>query len=503
VSTVHLKAHSAKRSAKREGDALVAASLSRASLSLFLPYQVAWIQDESTVAFWEKSRRIGADWTEAFRVVRERMNGTRTCDYWYSSADESAAVEFMVYVIMWARDVYGAVLEMVTGVEVFDGRDIKVMSVVLPEVNGRRPRITAMASSPKSFRSKGGDVGLSEYAFHEKADALWQASTPVTMWGGRIRVISSHNGVDSKFNEFLGQARRYTEPETYGQPRKTDIRASVHRVTIHDAIAQGLVERINAVTGESLTREQFLDREQAKCGDPAKWREEYECVPSEEAASFFPYELLRQVATDRVVTCGNANAFIASVIAGAEGADELYGGCDVGRRSDLFAVWVRARFGGVLRTIAVFAARDIAFGQMESVLVRLMGIEAGGAGGGVRRMAIDATGLGMQLAERMAERFRYRVEPVTITASVKEDLVTTARRHFEERTATLPDDVGVLAEYNSFRKELTSAGNIRYVSDATSEGHADRAFADLLSLHAAKRPAARMRAVSLLGGALA
>lgn len=475
-----------------------------APAGVFLPYQVAWILDESTVAIWEKSRRIGADWTEAFRVVRERMSGARTCDYWYSSADESAAVEFMHYVRMWARDVYGAVLEIVEGTEIFDGRDIRVMSVQLPEVNGRRPRITAMASSPKAFRSKGGDVGISELAFHEHAGELWKAAAPVTMWGGRIRVISSHHGINSKFNELLGQARETAA----GRGRATDIRAAVHRTTIYDAVEQGLAERINQVTGRSLTREEFIAGEKAKCGDEGVWREEYECVPSEEAASYFPFELIRAVATPCVVT-DDLSLFTAAVISGAmaDGVETLYAGGDVGRVSDLFALWVDAKRGGVRKTVAVLGLRGVSFDVMEMVIERLMRIEVGPPNQhertAVRRLCLDATGLGMQLAERMERRYRGRVEGVRVTAPVKEDLVTTFRRDVEERTVLIPDDVGVLAELNSFRKEVTSAGNVRYVADETREGHADRAFAGFLAAHAAKRPVATMRAVPVRGGAWA
>lgn len=471
---------------------------------VLLPYQQAWVLDESPIALWEKSRRIGADWTEALRVVRERMSGRRNLDYWYSSADESAAVEFMLYVRMWAIELYGRALELHDGVEPFEGRDVRVMSVTLPEVGGRRPRITAMASSPRAFRSKGGDVGISEFAFHQDAPALWKAASPVTMWGGRIRVISTHHGVGSKFAELIAQARRWQDPEAHGPPRPTDVRASVHRTTIYDAVEQGLAERINTVTGQTLSRQEFIDAERAKCGDPLVWREEYECLPSEEAESYFPFELLRQSATEReAAVTGDPEEMLARTVALATAtedrpaADAVYAGCDVGRRSDLFAVWVLVQRGGMRRTAAVYAERDITFGRMESVLRPLLDL------GIVNRMAIDATGLGMQLAERLHERYRSRVEPVTVTAGVKEDLVTTARRDLEERTVTLADDLGVLGEFNAFRRSTTSAGNVRYAADETREGHADRAFAAFLALHAAKRIGPPARAVPVKGGALA
>jgi phage FluMu gp28-like protein len=41
------------------------------SEDVLLPYQKAWIADESKVKVWEKSRRIGASYAEALASVLE------------------------------------------------------------------------------------------------------------------------------------------------------------------------------------------------------------------------------------------------------------------------------------------------------------------------------------------------------------------------------------------------------------------------------------------------
>lgn len=460
-----------------------------------LPYQRAWVLDKSPVAFFDKSRRIGADYAEAFRVVSERMSGERQVDYWYTSADESAAVEFMLYVQMFLK-MYGDAYRYVEQTDLVEDGDVRVMSVLLPEIKGRRTRITAMSSSPTRMRSKGGDLGISELGFHKNAAELWKAAVPVTTHGGRIRVISSHNGDTSWFNQLLTQARKHINPERYGQPRATDVRGSVHKVTILDAVDQGLVEMLNAKHGLTQTREQFIDELRAKVGSELAWQEEYLCNPSSEAMSFLPLSLYRPcISPDAPMPTGDLARFLADVARNAEGCSSISAGCDVARVNDRFVIWVFGRVGSQRRTLGVFVAKGIDFAEMEQVLHAVMQ----SAGFRVRRMTMDATGLGMQLAERMVKKYRGRVEAVTMTAKVKEDMFTRLRAGMEERTVGLPDDPDCMSDFGTLRREVTAAGNTRYAADANEKGHADRATGCALALVADESAKATMRAVHTTG----
>jgi hypothetical protein len=42
------------------------------------------------------------------------------------------------------------------------------------------------------------------------------------------------------------------------------------------------------------------------------------------------------------------------------------------------------------------------------------------------------------------------------------------------------------------QKEVTAAGNVRFVAEATDDGHADRFWAFALAIHAASNPAAQI-----------
>lgn len=84
---------------------------------------------------------------------------------------------------------------------------------------------------------------IDEAAFHESLDELLKAALALTMWGARVRIISTHNGVDNLFNQYIQDAR---------EGRKD---YSVHRITLDDAIAEGLYKRICYVTSQTWSAE--------------------------------------------------------------------------------------------------------------------------------------------------------------------------------------------------------------------------------------------------------
>lgn len=170
-------------------------------LDYFLPYQLAWINCPARTAVGEKSRRIGWTYASSFRAVDRRVRlGT---DLFFSSADLSAAREFVEYCQRWAR-----VFQIVAtdeGRQVINER-AGLTAFVLRFENGAR--IVAGSSSPTFFRSKGGDADADEFAFHPNARELYKAMQPTALvWGHQLRVWSTHNGEGSFFNALVKRAR--------------------------------------------------------------------------------------------------------------------------------------------------------------------------------------------------------------------------------------------------------------------------------------------------------
>ena len=91
--------------------------------------------------------------------------------------------------------------------------------------------------------------------------------------------------------------------------------------------------------------------------------------------------------------------------------------------------------------------------------------------------------------ERMQQKYGHRVEGVSFTLESKEDLATTLYQRFVDSVLRIPrTDAELREDVCSIRREVTSAGNIRYTAPVTDRGHADRAWALALALHACSGP---------------
>lgn len=437
----------------------------QATLDYFLPYQLDWINDPSPMSFGEKSRRIGWTYAESYRAVERRVQGKS--NLYFSSADMTAAKEFIDYCQMWAR-VFNAVAVESDEVEVIDEREMHTK--VLTFANGKK--IVAGPSNPTFFRSKGGDADADEFAFHRDGRELFKAMHATALfWGYPLRMWSTHNGPGSFFNAMIQQAKA-------GR-----IKARLHKVTILDAVDQGIVEKIkNLKARDEKARQEWLDELRATCPDDDVWNEEYMCIPSTDASSLLSYDLIRACEVN------NLELWLHGQLTGREIAAngrQLYAGFDVGRRRDLSCFWLLEKVGDVFWTRVLRTFDNEFFSTQEGFLNTVMPA--------LKRLCIDATGMGMQMAERLQQRWgKYRVEAVNFSAPVKSELAMPIRRLFEDKLVRIPADDLVREDLHSIRKIVTTAGNVRLDADRSeTDGHADRFWSLALAYHAAddnKRP---------------
>ena len=446
---------------RRKGKVKAATVLTRSKSKrgrVLLPYQEAWRRDGSGLKLWEKSRRIGATYAEANDVVMTRLTGERPLNYWFSSADESAAYEFADYCAFWMKTADAVADRFTEDVEDPKSKKPRAAFVV------RFPsgvRMTAMSSSPTRFRSKGGDVGLDEFAYHDQPGKMYDAAEPCTTWGGRLRVLSTHNGEESEFNRFCEMARRRAR----GEARENDMPWSLHRVTLPDAVSQGLVERINLVAGTRYTAESFLKERRSRCRNEDMWNQEYLAIPGIDSTTWLPYDLLE--------ACDDEAAGRPDLA----GDGQRYVGMDVGETRDLTVIWTLERSGDVLwtREVVVLTGETLKTKQ-DALLSRLRHPK-------VVRACVDATGIGAQIAQE-AKR-AGKGEAVKFTLPVKDELASPLRGLFEDRRIRIPPGAEIREDLHSVRMTRTSAGNPRFDAARTDAGHADRFWALALAVHAA------------------
>lgn len=112
----------------------------------------------------------------------------------------------------------------------------------------------------------------------------------------------------------------------------------------------------------------------------------------------------------------------------------------------------------------------------------------------IRRACVDATGLGAMLAETLEHEFAPRVEAVTFTAAVKEDLAFRTKWRIEQRLSLLPDTREVRRAFAAVKKFVTPGGNLRFDAARTDAGRADEFWTKALAdLAADSAPAPRAR----------
>lgn len=418
----------------------------------FMDYQREWLDDDSRLKIWEKSRRIGATYTESWDSLKWSMKTGR--DTWFSSADDSAAKEFIDYIEHWC-ELLEVVAENMSEDPLGLEDDITAYQVRLP--NGAK--ITAMSSNPKRFRSKGGRVVWDEAAHHNDGAAMWKAMQASAMWGDPIRVLSTHLG-NSVFSRLIDKIRA----------GKT--KGSVHTVTIVDAAKDGIVDRIFKRPTTPEEQQQWLDDLKAECLDEDQWLQEYMCVPIDEANAFLSYEMLAAISSSNVLW----NNGIPETVNG-----DLYLGMDIGRKKDLSVIWLIEKIGPMKFTRVVDVMEKVSFRTQKDKLYKYLGHTK------LRRACIDSTGLGMQFAEEAQEDFgKFKVEPVSFTAAVKEDIAFQLRRATEEKSIIIPASEEIREDLHSVKKVTTSSKNIRFDVESGVAGHADRFWAAALANHAAK-----------------
>lgn len=450
----------------------------------FLPYQQRWLKDESRIKIWEKSRRIGATYVQAYEDVRD-CAAKKVPAVWFSSADETAAREYILYCEKWAKALNIAAKAL--GEIIIDSdKDIKAFSIQF--ANGTR--INALSSNPTQFRSKGGKVILDEYAFHKDQDAMWKAARPAITWGFPLRILSTYNGKGNKYFKFVDDVK------------KGLLKWSLHSTPISLAVDEGLADKI---LGRSLTnaeRQEWVDEEHENVGDEETWLQEYECTPVDEATAFLSYDLIHSCEQEVFVTDTDTGIHkgkkwtITTLTKPGYSIDtsdgELYIGYDVGRKKDLSVLWLARKDGRVLETVRVITMEKTPFKQQEKILYKHLELR------NMRRACIDETGIGMQLAENAQDKFgSSRVEPVNFTSTVKSGLMHTLLEHMEDTAVTLPSDKAIRGDFHSFRKITTAAGNIRFdVEKNNTDGHGDRGIACALAIHASDNGAGDIHVAS-------
>lgn len=247
---------------------------------ILMTHQVDWLRIQAQIKLCEKGRRTGITFAEALDSVitaasRKSAGGM---DVFYVGDTKEKGLEFIGYCAKFSRVIAEAQASGVSQIEEFLFED-QDESGNTRQINAYRIRyasgfkIVALSSNPANLRGLQGKVIIDEAAFHRDVSAVLDAATALLIWGGRIVIISTHNGKSNAFNQMVNDIRE----QRYGDA------AQVYRATFDDAVANGLYERVCFMKGEPATpegKEAWYKKIRNAYGPrKAQMREELDAVP--------------------------------------------------------------------------------------------------------------------------------------------------------------------------------------------------------------------------------
>jgi phage FluMu gp28-like protein len=320
----------------------------------------------------------------------------------------------------------------------------------------------ALSSSPRQLRSKGapGDVAiLDEFAFVDDQEALLKASLAFLMWGGSVRIISTHNGVDNPFNQLVEDIRAKKRPY------------SLHETTFDGAIAGGLARRIFLRMGREWTpeaeaewRKMIID----SYGEDAE--EELFCVPSQGEGKYFTRTMVKNCMAEDipVVTWSMPSDWehapddarkricdewcrdhLKPLLDGLDPERTHWFGEDFARNRNLTVIWPGAEMPDT-RIKVPFAVElfDIPFRQQEQVLFYLCDRLPRFAGG-----AMDARGNGQALAEFAMQRYgEQRIHRIMLSDKWYGQYFPIYKDAIASREMLLPQSADVLDDHRAVER---------------------------------------------------
>lgn len=442
---------------------------------LLFPLQRKYVDDRSQYKIAVTTRQWGKSTCTAGETVHDSLidPGTK----WVTmSAGERQSVEWLNKAKEWQ-----AAYQMVIKDVIEDRGGIAEGLLRSTEIIfNNTSRIIAIPANPLTARGYSANVNLDEFAYHEDPDAIWAAMFPATsnklagtfldrfraMVKGedtniqrnlKLRVVSTFNGRNNKFFNLFERAKE----NGY----------SVHKVTIHDAIADGMP----------------LDAEKLRLAldDADAWAQEYECEPMDSSSVLLPYELIATCESAEATTVVSFDFWL------IQPSEPLFMGIDFARKRDLSVAWTDQLVGDVAQTREVLEMRAMSTpDQIDLLRPRIAQCQ---------RVCLDYTGPGVGMGDYLVKEFGEwnpdkhqggKIELVTFGQANKVELFTKLRMSFEQKKCRVPINRVIREDLHSMQRVVSAQGNITYRAPHTEDGHADRCTAKALAT----------RAVSFNGG---
>ena len=261
---------------------------------ILMAHQKAWIEDTSPLKLAEKGRRTGVTFAEALdsTMIAAAAKSAGGDSTYYIGDTKDKGLEFISTCAGFAKHVAKELLtidEFLFDDVQPDGSSKQIAAYRIRFASGFA--IVALSSNPANIRGLQGRVIIDEAAFHRNVAAVIDACNALLIWGGVIRIISTHNGNLNPFNELIKETRA-------GQ-----YDYSIHTITFDDAVENGLYERVCLMRGWEPSPEgkaEWYRKIRRAYGSRVEaMREELDAIAREGEGVLLPLAWIEACSTDR------------------------------------------------------------------------------------------------------------------------------------------------------------------------------------------------------------
>lgn len=472
---------------------------------ILMLHQKEWLEDRSDLKIAEKGRRTGITFAEALdsTLTAAASRAAGGDNVFYIGDTKEKGREFIGYVASFAKAVAGELLD----VEEYMFRDERAdgtsKDITAYRVTFRSGfRIEALSSNPANIRGLQGIVVIDEAAFHRDVREVIDAVNALLIWGGKVRVISTHNGHLNPFNELIREAAAGKNP------------FKVHHIPFSQAVENGLYRRVCLMKGTEWSPEAEAEWEARIRGSygarTAAMQQELDAIPAEmEGAALTRVQIeavmekgapfVRWTAPDSLKNEAEEIRKAKALAWCREHLDPVldkldrnllhFMGEDFARSGDATDIVIFEQGRDLVRRAKLLVElRNVPFDQQRQVLFYILDRVPRFARG-----AMDRTGNGAYLAEVAAQRYGSRIIEVAFSREWYATEMPPYIEAFGDRTLRLPAHADVLADHQALQ---FVDGIIRVPRDFRFKGsdgldrHGDSAVACALGYFASRQGAA-------------
>lgn len=455
---------------------------------VFMPYQIEVIRDEHIAQLVEKGRQEGLSWALAYKGYKWSGKEGRYPTF-FATKTRILAKQYINDCAAWAK--LDRLIKSTVDATYED--QIKIFNTATEEeetvntYNIRFPNkmeVTALSSNADAMRGWRGYKIADEFAIHKQQSEMLDAILPSRMWRFPFSFVSTHKGINSEFNKLIKKYKQGLLGADW----------NLISIPIQRAVTDGLLEKIYKRPFSEPERQEWLQNLEREEGQ-RRWKQEYCCIPEDEAGAFFSYDLL--------VSCEMEELLYDDIkkFTGAEqeqealkwfetiadqvkkkGAGTFYLGMDIGRDINYTVLCLIEEVAGLKCIRALAALEQMRFQVQQDcarIFIRMPRF---------RRSCVDNRGMGRETVERLQTDFGpYMVEKIDFNLVLKEKIAYAVYQALTDRMLKIPVSDTVRDDFHSIRKETTDAGNVRYVASQNQSdpnSHGDYYTAISLALHA-------------------